>query len=124
MSVGILGTIPSASPREFDIEQFTFLAHSAAAVRQQQLEGRHRQAAGQLYEREAHGIWAKMRINKGQEFRYRRLHAGSARRHQSCWVLPCKDRVSVARVRNGFVAAKTRGGLRELSSRVMTDDRS
>jgi bifunctional non-homologous end joining protein LigD len=81
-----------------------------AAVRQQQLEGVIAKRQDSLYEPgKRTGSWAKMRINKGQEFVIGGFMPGP---HEVDSIIVGyyrgKDLVYVARFRNGFVPATRR----------------
>jgi bifunctional non-homologous end joining protein LigD len=107
----LLKSIKLRSPRIRISEQFQIAAHQMlAAVRQQGLEGVVAKRKDSLYEPgKRTGSWAKMRINRGQEFVIGGFIPGS---HGVDSIIVGyyrgKDLVYAARVRNGFVPATRR----------------
>jgi DNA ligase D-like protein (predicted ligase) len=107
----VMRSIKLGSPRIRLSEQFNApAAQVVAALRQQRLEGVVAKRKDSLYEPgKRTGFWAKMRINKGQEFVIGGFMPGP---HGVDSIIVGyyrgKDLVYVARVRNGFVPATRR----------------
>ena len=106
-----LGALKLRSPRIRISEQFAIpAADMVSAVRQQQLEGVVAKRKSSLYEAgKRTGSWAKMRLNRGQEFVIGGFIPGP---HGVDSIIVGhyrgRDLVYVARVRNGFVPASRR----------------
>jgi DNA ligase D-like protein (predicted ligase) len=107
----LLAALTLRSPRIRISEQFDIpAADMVSAVRQQRLEGVVAKRKSSLYEEgKRTGSWAKMRLNRGQEFVIGGFIPGP---HGVDSVIVGyyrgKDLVYVARVRNGFVPATRR----------------
>jgi ATP dependent DNA ligase domain len=113
------------SPRVRIVEQFEVTASDMlAGVHQQQLEGVIAKRKDSLYEAgKRSGAWVKCRANRGQELVIGGYIPGP-HGFDSLIVgyYQGKDLLYVARVRNGFVPASRRAGLRENPSFCVTHD--
>lgn len=119
----LLKSVKLRSPKIRVSEQFNISAEGMlAAVRQQHLEGVVAKRKSSVYEEgKRTGSWAKMRINKGQEFVIGGFVPGP---HGVESIIVGyyrgKDLLYVARVRNGFVPPTRRMGYEKLKP-LITD---